>query len=120
MGQSETDSDTVEAEGETGTGETGGVQPGGDETGGEATSTLTRATEDADSSFSRDREVDSSTEPCPLAKSITGRFEEEEAISVLSPGSNSRSILWDLKYWLDCLFSRSTKQSKCSKNIVNL
>ncbi len=56
----ETDSDTVEAEGAS------------DE---EATASLDSATKDADESFSQDREVESSEEPCPLAKSITGRFE---------------------------------------------
>ncbi len=59
----ETDSDTVEADGAS------------DE---EATASLDSATKDANESFSQDREVESSEEPCPLAKSITGRFEEDE------------------------------------------
>lgn len=44
----------------------------------ELVTSLANALQDAASSFSSDREVDSSTEPCPLAKSITGRFTEEE------------------------------------------
>jgi len=63
MGNTETDSDAVEAQADDSS---------------EATTSLAGASKDADESFSRDREVDSSTEPCPLAKSITGRFEEEE------------------------------------------